>query len=314
MPLAARLLGEMRGFTNGLSGGLYYYLLAIIIYFGSSLLWALRWWLILKRVGDNVSYFDAYIAIMGGILFNNITPSLKLGGESFRAAWVWITDRVPLDRTLLSIFYERLTEVPGVLLVGIIAISAGLLDIVHATSFHYSLLALSIAGLSFDWIREVWRETVKRIKSDAKILVKDWRLTVISASIGIIIWIQDFTRFYLIARAVGIHISIGESAILSIAYLVLGMGPTPAGIGFVEGGLTSIIIAMGYPVDKAGLIVLGERLISSVMASLVGLILILARGGIKMFREVSRIARSNEGGVKPNGKTKDSASIRLVLA
>ncbi len=306
------LIRSVEGFTAEIAGGFYFYIFAILIYFASSLAWGLRWWLILRRLGDRVSYIDTYTAIMGGILFNNITPSLKIGGEGFRAAWVWLTDRVPLDRTFLSIFYERLTEVPGVVLIGVIAVSAGLLNIVHASGFSLLLLLLPFSSLSLGWLRDLWRDTVERIRKDSRILIRDWKLTTIAVVIGIAIWLQDFTRFYLIGRAVGIRLSIGEAAILSISYLVLGMGPTPAGLGFVEGGLTSILVAMGYPLDRAGLLIIGERIISSVLSSIVGFVLVLLRGGTKMFKEASRIARSIKGGAKLNGEAEDSTSIRLV--
>ena len=306
------VLRDMAGFARGVEGGIYYYIIAIALYFGSSLLWGVRWWLILRRLGDHVSYWDAYTAIMGGILFNNITPSLKMGGETFRAAWVWLTDRVPLDRTILSIFYERLTEVPGVSLVAIIAVSSGLIDIVHASHPLLAFASTVTMGLGLGWIRDLWRDVRERVSTDARVLVRDVKLTSISVTIGVLIWLQDITRFYLIGRAVGLNLSLGEASILSISYLVLGMTPTPAGVGFVEGGLTSILLAMGYPLDKIALLVVGERLISSVMSSLVGLVLILTRGGAKMLREASRIARSMKGGVQADGITADSASIGLV--
>ena len=282
---------DLQGFMIGV--GFKYYLAAITIYILSTFAWAFRWWFILKRVGSPSSIKDVYIAIMGGILVNNISPSLKMGGEGFRAAWLWIKHKVPIDRSILTIFYERLMEAPAVVLVLSIVFVGGVFD-----NFKSSLiwaLGLGMAGSGFiESTKKIWRDVRMRLRTDAKILVRDKPLTFVASSIAVLIWLQDVFRFYLIGLAVGIHLSIPEAALLSIGYLVFGLGPTPAGVGFVEGGLTSILVGLGYPVDKAGLLVIGERLISSVIASSIGFILVTASGGIHAFKLAMEVARKTK--------------------
>ena len=287
----AAALRDLQGFMSGV--GFKYYLAAITIYILSTFAWAFRWWFILKRVGSPSSIKDVYIAIMGGILVNNISPSLKMGGEGFRAAWLWIKHKVPIDRSILTIFYERLMEAPAVVMVLGIVLVGGVFD-----NFKSSLiwaLGLGMAGSGFiESTKKILRDVRMRLRTDAKILVRDKPLTLTASSIAVLIWLQDVFRFYLIGLAVGIHLSIPEAALLSIGYLVFGLGPTPAGVGFVEGGLTSILVGLGYPVDKAGLLVIGERLISSVIASGIGFILVTASGGIHAFKLAMEVARKTE--------------------
>jgi uncharacterized membrane protein YbhN (UPF0104 family) len=272
------------------SVGFKYYLAAITIYILSTLAWAFRWWFILRRVGSPSSLKDVYIAIMGGILVNNISPSLKMGGEGFRAAWLWIKHKVPIDRSILTIFYERLMEAPAVIIVLGIVVAGGIFD-----NFKSSLiwgLGIGMAGSGFlESIKKNLRDVRTRLRTDVKVLVKDKPLTLTASSIAVLIWIQDVFRFYLIGLAVGIHLTIPEAALLSIGYLLFGLAPTPAGVGFVEGGLTSILVGLGYPVDKAGLLVIGERLISSVISSSIGFALVTASGGIQAFKLAMKIAK-----------------------
>ncbi len=294
-------LRDLQGFMSGV--GFKYYLASITIYILSTFAWAFRWWFILKRIGSPSSIKDVYIAIMGGILVNNISPSLKMGGEGFRAAWLWIKHKVPIDRSILTIFYERLMEAPAVVMVLGIVLVGGVFD-----NFKSSLiwaLGLGMAGSGFiESTKKILRNARIRLRTDAKILVKDKLLTLTASSIAVLIWLQDVFRFYLIGLAVGIHLSIPEAALLSIGYLVFGLGPTPAGVGFVEGGLTSILVGLGYPVDKAGLLVIGERLISSVIASSIGFILVTASGGIHAFKLAMEVARKTE--LRERGNIGDS--------
>ncbi|MCE4607095.1 MAG: flippase-like domain-containing protein [Desulfurococcales archaeon] len=288
------LTGVYRDFTGFISGvGMKYYSIAIVIYVTSTFAWAFRWWFILKRLGNYSSFKDVYVAIMGGILVNNISPSLRMGGEGFRAAWLWIKHKTPFDRSILAILYERLTEIPGVAVVIGIAIAGGVLG-----NFSGSItegLGFGLIGLGFfDGTRGLIRDVKKRLKTDSKMLVRDKTLTISASTISILIWLQDIFRFYFIGLAVGIHLKLPEAALLSIGYLIFGMAPTPAGLGFVEGGLTSILVGLGYSIDKAGLLVLGERLISSVIASVLGLVLVSISGGIHAFKLALKISGKAE--------------------
>jgi len=292
------LLGDLatiyRDFTGFISSvEVKYYSIAITIYILSTFAWSFRWWFILKRLGSHSSFKDVYVAIMGGILVNNISPSLKTGGEGFRAGWLWIKHKIPFDRSILTILYERLTETPGVALVVAIVIAGGVLGNFR-TSLTWSL-GFGLIGLGFfDTTSGFIDDMKKRLKVDTRLLVKDKVLTISASTISILIWLQDIFRFYFIGLAVGIHLALPEAALLSVGYLIFGMAPTPAGLGFVEGGLTSILVGLGYPLDKAGLLVLGERLISSVTASLLGLVLVSVSGGIHAFKLAMKIARKAE--------------------
>ncbi|MEB3806098.1 MAG: flippase-like domain-containing protein, partial [Desulfurococcales archaeon] len=170
------------------------YMLAVIIYIASTLLWALRWHLALKRLGSRVTFLNVYTAIMGGILFNNITPSLKFGGEGFRAGWLRATEDVPVERSFITIIYERVTEIPGIAIVLIVAL--------FSSTGRLSTLAASLpamVGLAHMpvMIRDKMSSVKRRLGGDVKSLLRDWSLTLAASSIGIAIWLQDIARFYL---------------------------------------------------------------------------------------------------------------------
>lgn len=278
---------DLAGFAGAIRGGIPAYIAAVTVYLASTIVWGTRWYIILHRLGSRASFRNVYTAIMGGIFFNNITPTLKLGGEGFRAAWLRLTEGVPTERSLLSILYERLTEVPGVIIVALIALFYGLGSYLGLGNLA-GLLPLMFAS---SWIRGKIKEVRMRLTGDVSSLLRDWKLTLKSSLLSTVLWLMDVLRFYLIALAVGVHLSLGEAALLSISYLVLSFGPTPAGVGFVEGGLAGLLLGLGVPVDRAGLIVLGERLISSILFSLIGFLLVTVRGGVKLFKEAARLAR-----------------------
>jgi uncharacterized protein (TIRG00374 family) len=76
-------------------------------------------------------------------------------------------------------------------------------------------------------------------------------------------WVLDYLALLTALAAVGAH---PRPSLVLLAYLsgaILGMVPiTPGGLGFVEAGLTTMLVLAGVPAGDASLAVLAYRLVS----------------------------------------------------
>ncbi|HEX6310408.1 MAG TPA: lysylphosphatidylglycerol synthase transmembrane domain-containing protein [Acidimicrobiia bacterium] len=73
-------------------------------------------------------------------------------------------------------------------------------------------------------------------------------------------WLLDFATLALALAAVGADISLGVALLAFVAAAVLRMIPvTPGGLGFVEGGLASLLTVAGLPALGALVVVLAYR-------------------------------------------------------
>lgn len=76
-------------------------------------------------------------------------------------------------------------------------------------------------------------------------------------------WLFDFASLALALAAVGADLSLGVALLAFVAAAVLRMIPiTPAGLGFVEGGLTSLLTIAGLPALEALVVALAYRAVS----------------------------------------------------
>jgi Lysylphosphatidylglycerol synthase TM region len=90
-------------------------------------------------------------------------------------------------------------------------------------------------------------------------------------------WVLDYLALLTALAAVGAH---PRPSLVLLAYLsgaILGMVPiTPGGLGFVEAGLTTVLVLAGGPAGDASLAVLAYRLVSHRLPFVAGALAILA--------------------------------------
>lgn len=86
-------------------------------------------------------------------------------------------------------------------------------------------------------------------------------------------WLLDFATLALALAAVGAGLSLGEALLAFVTVAVLRMIPiTPGGLGFVEGGLTSVLTVAGMPALAALVVALAYRAVSLWLALPVGVV------------------------------------------
>ncbi len=298
------MLSQLRGLLTTLADALRlaasanytYVLLAVAMYYGALLLYALRWKIILSYMGYDTPLYVLAMALLGGIFVNNVTPTSRAGGELVRATYVAAKRKVPIITSFTSIVYERIVEAIPVLTLAawalIYSIRAGGWD--PKVAVPIVLLTGLIAGAIKYWDRIV-DYIITRFKIPHKnseeeriaTLMRNRRLFLAALSISFIVWIQDVARLYVISLSLGWRAPLAVFAGVSIVYLILGLFSfTPGGLGIVEGGLAAALAAIGIPGDVALGIVLIERMISYASSSLLGFLVIVLSGGKEIWKHL----------------------------
>ena len=272
------------------SKGIILFLLAVVVYYTSVLLYALRWKLVLKYMGKEVPLKDLFYAITSAVFINNITPTSRSGGEVLRIAWLRTRYGIPTVLSVASILYERLIEAFPILILMFI----GMLYVVRYPI--HILLGLVVVVLLAWWKWEKIVEVAARLGRtkpteeeirDVMSLKRNAFLTSVVFLLSSLVWVLDVIRLKLITLALGLHLSYIFLALVSVANFLFGMiGITPGGIGIVEGGLIGTLIFLGLPAETALSITILERLISYVISSIIGFITLVSTGGMALWRSL----------------------------
>ena len=99
--------------------------------------------------------------------------------------------------------------------------------------------------------------------------------------LGITGWVLEILRFGLVASALGIDIAIGIIILFTLVGAILTTIPTPGGFGFVEGGLTGLLIVFGINNYDSITLVAIDRTISWVSIIIFGGLLFLVWNTVK---------------------------------
>jgi hypothetical protein len=262
--------------------------IALSLYYLSTLIYALRWKLVLRGLGRDMPLLELLKITLSSIFINNITPISRGGGEVLRITWISRKYKIPMTLSTVSIIYERIMEaVPITILL--------LLGITYFAShtMYFALLAIFI--MMFLWLKwEMFiRLSVKIFNANLTTeelagiisLKKNFFMNVIVIGLSSIVWILDILRLKLIALALGWNPSVSFLAIVSFVNLIFGlMAFTPGGVGIVEGGLIGTLTYFGVPSALAISITLLERFISYVLSSMVGFMTLVYSGGAEIWR------------------------------
>jgi len=270
------------------TASLRYIALAFLTYYISVVIYGLRWKLVLRGMGRDAPLFELVKAILASIFMNNITPLSRSGGEILRVAWVSKRANIPAGVSAVSIVYERILETIPVFVLFMIGMT-------YFSRDSMPLLILAIGGVLLLWVK--WESFVRlslRVFGTEvgegeleSILNLKSRHNVNLAGIGLssVVWLLDVLRLKLIAMALGLSLGWSFIAVVSIANLLFGiLAFTPGGIGIIEGGLIGTLTYFGVPSPLAVSITLLERFVSYVVSTIVGFIVLVASGGIEIWR------------------------------
>jgi len=239
------------------------YILAAVLYYLSFIFRGLRWKMIAKEANidnSNGKNIPSTIKLSGIILigwFANSVAFMRVG-DLYRGILLSKESKSDLSMSLGTIFAERIQDMISVSIlivisIGVIALTGNVNPpdwilisvIVILVLIFFTLLLMKIIG--------------KKLSNFLPTKIQDFYLNFQKAALdsfskksispqlllGIIGWILEILRFGLVASALGVHISLGVIILSTLVGAILSTIPTPGGFGFVEGGLTGLLIVFG---------------------------------------------------------------------
>jgi conserved hypothetical protein len=263
-------------------------LAAFAIFYAGFPLRGLRWSMLVHRTGFPLKIRDATEIIFLSWLVNCLVPA-KLG-DVYRAYLLKINSPVSLSRTFGTVFIERVLDLFAIVVLGLaagfVSFRSGLpADVQVVFLIGVVFVLLLAAGLLT--MRNFGRRIITRLPLPHRVLEFYDRFEEgVFASIGMsalprlvivtgLIWGTEAMRLYLVVQALGlpgVHLGISGAFFIALSASLLTAVPlTPAGIGFVEGGVVGLLTIV-YAVSQtdALAITLVDRAISVLSIIILG--------------------------------------------
>jgi len=272
-----------------------YALGALLVYLTSIVIVAFRWRLILRAFGVRTSVLNAGMIYSAGVFATNITPARTLGGDAVRIALTRLRTNAPLKAVTASVVYDRMSEVPALAVVALIA-----MPVLHPSVAVVGVIAIVLTVLAF----------VPTIRNATTARIARWHDTIVgvpvtkgsvAAALGcsLIAWLQDVTRIVLEAAAVGVRLSPAQAATLTWIRLLGGLVPVPGGAGVVEGGLIAGLVWFGVPADRAAAATVLERALMYGGGTCLGGLCLILLGGWRLLGGRAQEAPDQESASLP---------------
>ncbi|HUG30667.1 MAG TPA: lysylphosphatidylglycerol synthase transmembrane domain-containing protein [Candidatus Limnocylindria bacterium] len=263
-------------------------LAAFAIFYLGFPLRGLRWTMLVRATGFKLKVSDATEIIFLSWLVNCLVPA-KLG-DVYRAWLLKINSPVSLSRTFGTVFIERVLDLFAIVVLGLaagfVSFRSGLpADVQIVFLIGVVLVLLLAAGLLT--MRNFGRRIITSLPLPHKVLEFYDRFEEgVFSSIGLsalprlvfmtgLIWATEGLRLYLVVEALGlpgVHLGISGAFFIALAASLLTAVPlTPAGVGFVEGGVVGLLtIVYGVSQTDALAITLVDRTISVLSIIVIG--------------------------------------------
>lgn len=246
-----------------------------------------RWRLVVRALGGHIGWFPATLATIAGVAVNNLTPTGRLGGEACRVALTRLKGDLTLSRGALASLCDRLTDVPLIGAIALIALPA--LPSV-AGPLKTGLIVLAVVAVA-------WLVVVRWLRARLHASLSWWRregLTIsrltIAQGLGFsaLVWVEDVLRLMAVGRAFDIPLSAPQGAALVVVGVFGGFVPTFGGLGAVEGGLVGLLLLFNVPLETAIAITSLERAISYGFSTGLGGLVVLLFGGRRLLMSTTR--------------------------
>ncbi len=264
------------------------YLAGAAVYYVSFWFRGLRWRLI--AITANTDGQDGKTipgaTKMGGIIlmgwFANSVAFLRLG-DALRGWTLHRESKSPFASSLGTVLAERVqdmiavlglvfvaailvtvsgdAEVPGV----VVAAAVGLVG-----ALIIGLVAMRILGMRVSrFLPSRFQESYARFQHGTLSSFRGSNLPV-QLLLGVIGWMLEIGRFYFVSQALDLDIGFGVVMFAALANAMLTTIPTPGGFGFVEGGLTGLLVLLGVGDTDALSLTVVDRSISWLSVVLFG--------------------------------------------
>ena len=260
------------------------FLLAVAVYYTTFLFRGARWRLMLRNAGvAETAPLPSQVAAARLMLLGWFASSITWFrlGDAYRAYAYYEESGAPLARTLGTILSERVMDVIIVFLLLVAGFFLLYLDpeIRPSGVFLQVGLALVVASLAGLGVMQVfWKRIAHLLPAAIRSryeafhvgTMRSFRTFPLVMLLGLLGWLSEVGRLYLVVQATGLDVSVGLVAFVSVASAILTAVPlTPGGLGIVETGIVGLL-ALALPKEQAISVALLDRSISYVSIIITG--------------------------------------------
>jgi uncharacterized protein (TIRG00374 family) len=256
-----------------------YYVLGLLVFYGSFVIRAYRWRGMLDRAGVNAEHGYSVPGIPGILQilliswFANCVVPAKLG-DAYRGYMLKERSRASFGLTMGTILAERLMDL--VVLVLVLCLSGLWVFGTHipqraelAFLLGAGTVAVGVIGVIVLWFA---RDRVERMLPERftthfqKLytgIFHSLRNPAPIAAYTVAIWVLDGVRLFIIAKALGIDLHIVEAQLVSLSSALVTIIPfTPGGLGLVEGFMVWVLGQVDVLKDQATALTFLDRSIT----------------------------------------------------
>jgi hypothetical protein len=275
------------------------YILALVLYYVSFWFRGLRWRMLAKTAnigGDGGKNVPGTTALSGIIImgwFANSVAFLRLG-DAYRGWALARESKGDFPSSLGTVAAERVQDMAAVLI--LVLVAAVWLTVEGDSKVPgwvvfsaFALVGFLVLGLVV--MRAAGERLSRKLPTRLETAYLKFQHGTLDSfsgrgmapeiALGVVGWVFEIGRFYFVADAMGIDISIGIIMFAALANAMLTTIPTPGGFGFVEGGLTGLLILFGRSDSEAIALVAVDRTISWLSIVLFGGILFVVWHAVK---------------------------------
>ncbi len=262
--------------------------LAVVTFYSTFVIRAIRWKMMLERVGIDAEHGHPLPSLPGMVKifilswFANCVVPARLG-DAYRSYLLKQHSKTSFGVGLGTILAERLIDLVVMVMM---VLGAGILVFgTHAPARAEQAVLLGgvvvVVGVVGALMLFLLRERLERIIPDRfthhfqKLhtgIFEILRNPFAYGGIGVLIWIGDGLRVYLVAKSLGVNLSIPESSVVSLLSALVTIVPfTPAGLGYVEAFMIWLLKELNVNGGSAAAIAILDRLATYWSLILIGL-------------------------------------------
>ncbi|WP_456372083.1 UPF0104 family protein [Methanocaldococcus sp.] len=282
-----------------------YIILAIILQLIVTFILAVRWRFITKILGYRSSLKNIFLLILMGTFINNITPSMKSGGEAFRAYYLSKLENIPKGLAFSTVVVERVLDSAIFLFFTLFVIGYFIINgfryivyLILSWIFLFLLTSMIIYLISnkkllitvvikiseiickytsYNHNKEIILKSIDEFYNSLKFLKnKRGKEVYIVILLSILWYAVDIIKLWILFLSIPYIVSILSVATVYLLTLLSGvLSVTPSGFGTADTVMIISFTVFNIPPSVAAVVTILDRLISYIFPTILGYIAII---------------------------------------
>ncbi len=249
-----------------------------------------RWRVVVAALGSRLRLSRTTLINLAGIFVRNATPTTGLGGDASRIALLR-AEGVPLAQATASFAYVRLSEVPPLAVVVALSTPAVASLVSRSHTAPIATGAVILVGIAIAWLAR------HRLRSHAaSIWTRTGHLRIGAAPAALAVFyatlaqVETIARQVVVAAALGVPLTILQSATITAMAIAGGFVPTVGSVGAIDGSMVAGLMLFGATVETAVAITIVGRAISYGVSTAAGAVALALLGGRGILRAATKRA------------------------